>query len=66
MHSAKKVREERLEKVKREALDHEAASCTFKPAVRKCPAYVSRMASARKENVPKADGRRGEDRPGWR
>ena len=44
MAEAERVRQERLNKAKRDREEIETANCTFKPEVRKCPSYVSRMA----------------------
>ena len=61
MQEAGKVRQERLDKVKRDKEAFEAEKCTFKPAVKKCPSYVLRMAKGSRNARMIANQRQG----GW-
>ena len=69
MAESREVRAQRLEAIKRENELKEMAGCTFAPAVRQCPSYVKRMASAHRSTKlqpqRKAQGAPAE-RPDWR
>jgi len=62
------AREARIQQLKSELEEQESMECTFKPNVKPCPSYVSRLAkaSARLKEARKAQQASKAERPQWK